>query len=130
VRKKVPRGKRTGIVVLRYAGNARVRPDALRSRVADGRALLTRAASEIDAAGRLVARGSVSRRARGVVRLRLDPPDESAPLEYRARIRHGRWALRRLLPSRAASGGQLSIQFTGHEGRRIRGESLSRAVAP
>jgi hypothetical protein len=129
VRKRVPRGRRTGILVLRYAGDARVRPDALRSRVADGRALLRRTSSGIDGAGRLVVRGTVSRRARGVVRLRLDPPDESAPLQYRARLRRGRWTLRRLLPSKAASGGQLSIQYTGHLPRRIRGESLSKAVA-
>ncbi len=131
VRKRLPRAqrsKRTGIVTLRYAGNARVRPDALRSRVADGRALLRRATSAIDAAGRLEVRGTVSRRARGVVRIRLDLADDST-MQFRAAIRRGRWSLRRLLPSKAARGGQLSIQFTGHEGRRIRGESLSKAVA-
>jgi YVTN family beta-propeller protein len=128
VAKKVPRGKRTGIVVLRYEGDARVRPDTLRSRVADGRALLKRGTTAIDGDGRLLARGTISRRARGVVRLRLDPADESPSLHYRAAIQRGKWSLRRLLPSKAATGGQLSIQFTGHERRRIRGESLSKAV--
>jgi hypothetical protein len=30
----------------------------------------------------------------------------------------------------AANGGHLSIQYTGHERRRLRGEQISEAVAP
>ena len=64
------------------------------------------------------------------MRLRFDTADESSVLHYRAPIRRGAWSLRRPLPSRAAAaGGQLSIQYTGRERRRIRGESLSKAVA-
>jgi hypothetical protein len=38
--------------------------------------------------------------------------------------------MRETLPSKAAAaGGQLSIQYTGAEGRRIRGESLSKTVS-
>ena len=132
VRRRLPRaqrGKRTGILTLTYAGDARVRPDRLRTRVAPRRSRLRRTMTDVDDRGALVARGTVSRRATGVVRLRLDAADESAVLHYRARIRGGRWALRRLLPSKAARGGQLSIQYTGHHGRRIRGESLSKAVS-
>ena len=52
-------------------------------------------------------------------------------LSYRTRIRRGRWSLRATLPSKAArSGGDLSIQFTGHEGRRIRGEQATKTVRP
>jgi len=79
----------------------------------------------------LEVRGSVTRRARGVVRVRMEYADgasDASVLRYRARIRHGRWALREPLPSKAADGGQLTIQYTGHHRRRIRGESLSKAV--
>ena len=133
VRRKLPRAQRdkpTGILTLRYAGDATVRPDRLRSRVAPRRARLRRAMSDIDEQGTLVARGSVSRRAPGVVRLRLDAADESSVLHYRARIRGGSWSVRAPLPAKAAAaGGQLSIQYTGQERRRIRGESLSKAVS-
>jgi DNA-binding beta-propeller fold protein YncE len=132
VRRALPRAQRrkaTGILTLAYAGDARVRPDRLRSRVAPRRARLKRTMSAIDEQGALIARGTVSRRAPGVVRLRFDTADESSVLHYRARIRRGAWSLRRPLPSRAAAaGGQLSIQYTGRERRRIRGESLSKAV--
>ena len=133
VRRALPRAQRrkaTGILTLTYAGDARVRPDQLRSRVAPRRARLRRLLTMIDEQGALVARGTVSRRVPGVVRLRFDTADESSVLHYRARIRRGAWALRQPLPSRAAAaGGQLSIQYTGRERRRIRGESLSKAVA-
>ena len=132
VRRALPRAQRrkaTGILTLRYAGDARVRPDRLRSRVAPRRARLRRTMSVIDDHGALVVRGTVSRRAPGVVRLRLDAADESSVLRYRAPIRGGAWSLRETLPSKAAAaGGQLSIQYTGQERRRIRGESLSKAV--
>ena len=133
VRRALPRGQRrktTGILALRYTGSARVRPDRLRSRVATRRARLRRALTAIDQQGRLVARGTVRRGVPGVVRLRFDAADESSVLHYHAPIVRGRWRLRETLPSKAAvAGGQLSIQYTGAEGRRIRGESLSKAVA-
>jgi DNA-binding beta-propeller fold protein YncE len=133
VRHALPRAQRrkdTGILTLTYAGDARVRPDRLRSRVATRRARLRRLLTMIDPQGALIARGTVSRSVPGVVRLRFDSADESSVLHYRARIRRGAWSLRRPLPSRAAqAGGQLSIQYTGRERRRIRGESLSKAVA-
>jgi hypothetical protein len=129
----LPEGRRrkaTGILTLTYAGTARVRPDRLRSRVAPRRARLRRLLTQIDGGGALVARGTVSRGVPGVVRLRFDSADESSVLHYRARIRRGRWSVRETLPSKAAAaGGQLSIQYTGAERRRIRGESLSKAVA-
>jgi hypothetical protein len=124
-------GRRTGILQLSYAGNERVNPDFVRSRAARGRALLHRTATAIDQQGRLTARGTVSRRAPGVVRVRLDYEDGAAvrSLRYRTPIRAGRWRLSATLPSKAArSGGQLSIQYTGHFERRIRGEQVSKAV--
>ena len=65
-----------------------------------------------------------------MVRLRFDAADESSVLHFHAPIVRGRWSLREPLPSKAAAaGGQLSIQYTGAQGRRLRGESLSKAVA-
>lgn len=126
-----PRQRRTGILELAYAGNARVRPDAVRSRAARAPARLRRTAAAIDEQGRLTVAGTISRRAHGVVRVRFDWADgpELHSQRYRARVRRGRWNVRELLPSRAArAGGDLSIQFTGHLGRRIRGEQVTKAV--
>jgi len=107
-----------------------VRPDRLRSRVATRRARLRRTLTAIDRQGRLVARGTVRPGVPGVVRLRFDAADESSVLHCDAPIVRGRWRMRETLPSKAvAAGGQLSIQYTGAEGRRIRGESLSKAVS-
>ncbi len=128
------RRKSTGIVTLTYAGNPRVRPDEVRLRAANGKAMLRRTATRIDSRGRLVVRGTVTRRARGVVRVRLGygrPGGAVAFINRRARIRDGAWALSAPLPRDAArAGGQLSIQFTGYEPGRIRGEQLAKAVSP
>ncbi len=131
VTRRLPAGQRrrsTGIVTLRYAGNRRVRADRLRSRVADGKARLRRARSAIEDGGALRVGGTISRRARGIVRVRMEYGDAGV-LHYRARIRRGRWALSEQLPSKAAAGGDLSIQYTGHFGRRIRGEQVTKRVA-
>ena len=102
-----------------------MRPDRLRSRVATRRARLRRLLTTIDAQGRLVARGTVSRGVPGVVRLRFDAADESSVLHYHAAIVRGPWPLREPLPSKAAAaGGQLSIQYTGAEGRHPRRVAL------
>lgn len=128
------RRKRTGILTMIYAGNALVRADEVRLRAASGKALLRRDATRIDANRRLTVSGTISERARGVVRIRLgyDAADGSAKfLHYRARIRNGKWSLSETLPADAAkAGGQLSIQFTGYEPRSIRGEQLAKAVTP
>jgi hypothetical protein len=128
VRRDIATRRRTGIVTLRYAGSARVRPDELRARVATRRAKLRQLEATMSADGRLTVRGSVNRTVPGVVRLRLDPDDESGSLAYRARIRGGRWTVRALVPAKVR-GGQVSIQYTGNLARRIRGEALSKRVA-
>ena len=132
----VQRRRTTGILSIAYGGNARVRPDDLRLRAASGRARLTRDVTRIRNR-RLEVSGTISRAARGVVRLRLayvESDGEVTELTYRARISiprsgAGRWSIREALPARAAAvGGQLDIQFTGYEPRLIRGEQLSKQV--
>ncbi len=124
------RRARTGIVQISYAGDAQVRPDQARLRAASGRAnLRLTTASLID--GRLRVAGTISRRARGVVRIRYDyvgADGQPASLSFAARISAGRWRLDRQLQGPAASGGHLSIQFTGYLPRRLRGAQTTKAV--
>lgn len=124
--------KTTGILTLTYAGNERVREDELRLRAASGKALIKRGTTRIDDSGRLRVSGTISRRAAGVVRIRLGYTATNAGvkfLDYTAEIESGRWSIARRLPGYAAkAGGQLSIQYTGYEARRIRGEQLAKAV--
>lgn len=126
--------KSTGILTLSYAGNDRVRPDEVRLRAASGKARLRRTQAAIDARGRLRVAGTISKRARGVVRVRLGYPERDGTVRFltlNAGIRDGRWAVSKALPARAASvGGQLSIQYTGYEPRRIRGEQDAKQVRP
>lgn len=131
---KKQRRKTTGIFKLEYEGNDRVRPDEVRLRAANGKAHLKRETVKIDGKGRLRVSGTISKRARGVVRIRLgyDTGDGDVEfLPYRAKIDDGKWSLTQKLPDDAAeNGGQLSIQFTGYERRRMRGEQLAKAVRP
>lgn len=120
----------TGIVELDYAGNEEVRPAFVRLRAASGRAELERDRLSLQD-GVLRARGSVSPRARGVVRLILGfvRDDGSAGLwQGRAAIDGGRWEATSTLPPEAAGGGHLSIQFTGYLPGRIRGEQIAKEL--
>jgi hypothetical protein len=120
----------TGIVNLSYQGDADTRPEFVRLRAASQRAELD--VEEISLTGdRLSAQGSVTSRARGVVRLLYSyvAPDGSPQVhEARAEIEDdGDWALAddEVPPQLAQCGGYLSIQFTGYFERRIRGEQLA-----
>ncbi|HEV7884337.1 MAG TPA: M36 family metallopeptidase, partial [Solirubrobacteraceae bacterium] len=136
VRRALPRSQRskpTGIVTLAYAGSALVEPDSVTLRAARGKAKLVRTTSRIDAGGRLRVAGTITPRARGLVRVRLGyavAGGDSKLLDYQAKIVRGRWSLNRQLPAEAAAaGGQLSIQFTGYEPLAIRGEQIAKEVA-
>ncbi|MEA2129819.1 MAG: extracellular elastinolytic metalloproteinase, partial [Solirubrobacteraceae bacterium] len=136
VRRTLPgsqRSKPTGMVTLAYAGSALVEPDSVTLRAARGKAKLVRTTSRIDAGGRLRVAGTITPRARGLVRVRLGyaaAGGDSTFLDYQAKIVRGRWSLSEQLPAEtAAAGGQLSIQFTGYEPLAIRGEQIAKEVA-
>ena len=83
----------TGIVTLAYKGSDRTQPQEVRLRAAP-RAARLRAARPRIAQGRLTAAGTISTRARGVVRLQLlyEPSGaRTRTLRFTAKIRNGRY---------------------------------------
>jgi len=135
-RKDLPRAQvraGTGIVTLAYPGNDRTRGQEVRLRAASGRARL-----DLDRPtlldGRVRAQGTISKRARGVVRVQLSwaTGGRDRSLEVHARIRDGRWTLDEALPDAAMAdivrrdGTVHSYTlFTGYLPERLRGEMRS-----
>jgi subtilisin family serine protease len=120
----------SGIVTLRWRGSAAVRPAGMRLRAARQRAELRRR-SAVLSGGRLRAEGTISPRARGVVRLALGYGREEAV--FSARIHNGRWRIDAPVPPAAGAGGYLGIQFTGYRGARggpMRGEQDGVTLSP
>jgi hypothetical protein len=126
----------TGIVTIRYPGDADTRPQEVRLRAAGNRADL-RAQRPTYANGVLRAEGRVSSRARGVARIRLSyvHARRTYVLEGRAAIRDGRYRLAGRLSAAdrariAARTGTVHSEtlFTGDFDRRIRGEMRSLQV--
>lgn len=124
----------TGIVTIRYAGDADTRPQVVRLRAASQRAALKLSRPRI-VGGRLQASGTVTRRARGVVRVQLeyDSAGRTTTLQRNARIsRTGRWrlnaqlsgAVRDAIAKRQGTVHSYTL-FTGYFPRRVRGEMRS-----
>ncbi len=134
VRRDLPRGQRntsTGIVELHFAGSELVRPAAVRLRAARGSARLEREWLSLRD-GVLLARGTITGRAEGAVRLILSYARSDGSVgEWQGRAsvdRDGDWRLEEQLPTDARGGGHLSIQFTGYYPERIRGEQIAKEV--
>lgn len=127
----------TGILELRYAGDADTQPEAVRLRIAR-RAAALRAGRPTVEDGVLRASGRIDARARGVVRVQLvfETADGAArTLDFRARVERGRYRLAETLPRavQAEIAGRLGVlhsstQYTGDRRSRLRGELASLQV--
>jgi hypothetical protein len=131
----------TGILTINYPGDADTRPQVVRLRAANGAAVLTAIRPVITAAGFLRGEGTVSTRARGVVRTQLQFVDgvtgETVTLERNAAIQGGRWSLNAQIPAdilarllRRCGTVHSYTLFTGYMPRRLRGEMRSFQVLP
>lgn len=121
---------RTGILTLTYPGNENTRAQEVRLRAASRRAEL-RAERPALQAGHLRARGTIARRARGVVRVQLSWSTNGVghSIELQARVGDGRWMLdqplaedvRRQIADRDGTVHSYTL-FTGYLPARMRGE--------
>ncbi|MDP2710971.1 MAG: hypothetical protein Q8O56_07110 [Solirubrobacteraceae bacterium] len=131
----------TGILTLRYAGDADTRPQTVRLRAANTPARLTAQRPTITSTGALRAQGTVSRSARGVVRVQLEYVNrldgQIVTLERTARINNGRWSLNSQLSQTILA--QIALRcgtvhsytlFTGYLPARMRGEMRAYQVLP
>lgn len=123
----------TGILSISYPGDADTRPQTVRLRAAAQRADLRLSRPTI-ADGRLRASGTISSRARGVVRVQIEYVVGGEPhsREFKARISNGRWSLNEALsPTVRSAIAQRSgtvhsyTLFTGYLAARMRGEMRS-----
>ena len=94
----------SAIVTIRYPGNARTLPKAVRLRAAANAARLKAAKPSIRS-GRLVTKGTVVRAARGVVRIELayKVAGRNVVRKFSAKVSNGRWALRSALSPQIAA---------------------------
>jgi hypothetical protein len=131
----------TGILTIRYPGDADTRPQVVRLRAANRPAALSAQRPIITPDGFLRSAGTVSTRARGVVRVQLQFVDgatgETVTLERNAAIQRGRWILNARIPfdilarllARCGTVHSYTL-FTGFMPARIRGEMRSFQVLP
>ncbi len=135
-RKRIPQAQAelgTGIVTIVYRGDADTRPQTVRLRAASQVAALRLRRPTISD-GRLRAAGTVSQRARGVVRVQLQyvVAGRTTTLQYKVRIANGTWSLNQLLPqsvrdaiARRTGTVHSYTLFTGYLPGRVRGEMRS-----
>ncbi len=123
----------TGILTITYPGDADTRPQTVRLRAASQRADLRLSRPAITN-GRLRASGTVSLRARGVVRVQIEyvVDGETTTLQYSAPIDNGRWSLNEALSqtvrdaiARRTGTVHSYTLFTGYLAAHMRGEMRS-----
>ncbi|MDQ3678297.1 MAG: hypothetical protein M3401_16115 [Actinomycetota bacterium] len=120
-------------MTITYRGDADTRPQTVRLRAASQQAKL-RLERPVIADGRLRASGTVSDRARGVVRVQIEyvAAGNTSTLEFKAPISNGRWSLdeqlsqevRTAIDQRSGTVHSYTL-FTGYHPRRVRGEMRS-----
>lgn len=131
----------TGILTFRYPGDADTRSQVVRLRAANNQANLEVTRPTITPNGVLQASGTITGRARGVVRVQIEYVNrltgQTVTLENKARIANGRWRLNtQLSPTIRAQIAQRCgtvhsyTLFTGYFPLRIRGELESFEVLP
>ena len=128
--------KGTGILTITYPGDAVTRPQVVRLRAASVPALLDASRPTIES-GHLLAHGTISGAAHGVVRVQLEyySAGKTTTLERYATIAGGAWSLDAALTADqqtaiASAPGTVHsyILFTGYLPRRMRGEMVSYQV--
>jgi hypothetical protein len=128
------RHSRTGVVTLTYGGNSAVRPERVRVAAAPAASRLRVTQARIAASGRLALAGSISRRAHGVLQVRLTyspRAGKTKEYDYKARIRGGGWSLGDVLPAEAAKTRvQVTVMYAGDGARGIGGAHISQEVGP
>lgn len=135
-RKLIPRAQAllgTGIITIAYRGDDDTRPQTVRLRAASQQAKLRLKRPTI-ANGRVRASGTISKRARGVVRVQIEyvVAGKTTTLQFKVPIRSGRWSLNQSLPQtvrnaiaqRTGTVHSYTL-FTGYMPRRVRGEMRS-----
>lgn len=129
----------TGILTMKYRGDADTRLQEVRLRAARNKAKLDLSRPTIDKDGHIKASGTVSGKARGVVRLQLEYQFlcDTRVLNFKGRISGGRWSIDEKLTDRQIieiilrSGSVHSYTlFTGYLPERMRGEMRSFQVLP
>ncbi len=98
--------KGTGTVTVRYGGNATTRAQQVRLKIARGGAKLRLVSGPSISASRISASGTISKRARGVVRIQLSfvLAGKNITRVFRARIGKGRWSLNAAIPANVQGG--------------------------
>ncbi len=140
VDRRLPRSQArlgTGILTLDYAGDKDTQPQKVRLRAAARAARLEVSRPRI-ANGRLLAAGTISKRARGVVRMQLlyEPAgQDTRTMTFKARIDRGRYRFDEPLSARELIGiaGRRGVMhsyvlFTGYRANDLRGEMRSYQV--
>lgn len=138
-RRRIPQAQArlgTGILSIAYAGDDDTRPQRVRLRAA-AQASALHPTRPVLVAGRLRATGTISMRARGVVRVQIEYMSAGRAVvdEFSTRIRDGRWRLNQALPDdirQAIAARQGTVQsqtlFTGYLPKNLRGEMYTYQV--
>lgn len=120
-----------GSLKLTYAGNARTLPETATLKPMGHAPRLRIKDAHADATGTLHVAGTIARRARGLVRMRLRFSPRAGRLktyDYQAKIRRGKWAFTDVLPADALARAQITISYSGDNKHHIAGAHMSQDI--